>query len=68
METLQRMHPEQNLFAEDNPRRQMFDKVMGTSSVRRQILAGDSAEEIIARYQDEVDAFMALRAQHLIYD
>jgi uncharacterized protein YbbC (DUF1343 family) len=68
METLQRMYPEQDLFAEDNPRRQMFDKVMGTSSVRRRILAGDSAEEIIAGYQDEVEAFMALRAQHLIYD
>lgn len=68
MEVLQRLYPEQGLFSDDNPRSNMFDKVMGTSSVRHRIEAGDSAEDIIAGYQSEVDEFMTLREQYLIYD
>jgi uncharacterized protein YbbC (DUF1343 family) len=68
MEVLQRMYPEQSLFGDDNPRSNMFDKVMGTSSVRRRINAGESADDIIADYQPEVEAFLALRDQFLIYE
>lgn len=68
MEVLQRLYPEQGLFADENPRADMFDKVMGTSSIRRRIAAGDRAADIIADYQADVQAFLAKRQQYLIYD
>lgn len=67
MEILQRMYPEQGLFDPENPRAGMFNKVMGTASIRNRINAGNSADAIIADYQDDVAAFMEKRAQHLIY-
>lgn len=67
MEILQRIHPEQNLFAEENKRRDMFDKVMGTKSIRRRLHAGESAEAIIADYQPRLAEFMTLREKYLIY-
>lgn len=68
MEVLQRLYPDQGLFAEENSRRAMFDKVMGDREIRRAIAAGRSAEEIIASYQQDVAEFMTLRAQYLIYE
>jgi len=67
MEVLQRLYPEAGLFNDDNPRRAMFDKVMGDKEIRQRILRGDSAESIIAYYQPQVDEFMKKRAQFLIY-
>jgi uncharacterized protein YbbC (DUF1343 family) len=68
MEVLQRLYPEQNLFGDDNRRSNMFDKVMGTSSIRHRILAGDHAADIIADYQGDVDSFMQRRQKYLIYE
>ncbi len=67
MEVLQRLYPNQGLFEDDNPRRAMFDKVMGDSAIRHAIRDGKSAEEVIAMYQNDVTEFMKLRAQYLIY-
>lgn len=67
MEVLQAQYPEKNLFAEDSKRRDMFDKVMGDKKIRQQILAGTSAETIIASYQKDVAAFMEMRKPYLIY-
>lgn len=68
MEVLQRLYPERGLFADDNPRRGMFDKVMGDAGIRRAILEGKSAEEIIAGYQPRVEEFMKRRAEYLVYN
>lgn len=67
MEILQSIHPEMNLFADDNPRADMFDKVMGNHTIRKAIAAGESAESIIESYQDDVAEFMELREKYLIY-
>src|SRR5690606_6691599 len=68
MEVLQRLYPERGMFAEENRRRGMFDKVMGDAAIRRAILEGKTAEEIIAGYQPRVEEFMKRRAQYLVYN
>ena len=67
MEILQKLYPKQGMFAEENKRQDMFDKVMGTASIRRRILAGEKAEAIIADYQKDVAEFEKVRKQYLIY-
>ncbi len=46
----------------------IFEKLVGVSYVREMILAGASAEEIRARWQDDVAAFRTLRARYLLYE
>ncbi len=67
MEVLQEMYPEKGLFNDDNPRRAMFDKVMGQKEIREMILEGKSAEEIIEFYKPDVLEFVELRKPYLIY-
>lgn len=44
-----------------------FDKLMGDSRVRRDILAGKSEAEIRAAWQKKLTAYRALRSQYLLY-
>ena len=44
-----------------------FDKLAGTGYVREMILKGASADEIKARWKDDVEAFKRLRRQYLLY-
>ncbi len=67
MEVMQDLYPERGLWSGDNSRSAMVDKVLGTSEIRERIAAGDSAEDIIASYQDDVEEFMELRANYLLY-
>ena len=46
----------------------IFEKLVGVSYVREMILAGASAEEIRARWHDDVAAFRTLRARYLLYE
>lgn len=60
----------QNLFARATKRGQsfqMFDKVNGTDAVRRDLQAGRSATEIIAKWRDGENRFRKQRAKYLIY-
>lgn len=45
----------------------MFDKLVGNSLVRQQIIAGKTEEEIRAGWQQEVNEFMKVRAKYLMY-
>jgi len=67
METIQRLYPEAGMFTDEKALRWLFDEVLGTLSIRTQILEGKTAEEIIAGYQPEVDEWMKLREKYLIY-
>ncbi len=67
MEVIQRMYPEVELFSDAKAGPFLFDQVLGTDSIREQILEGRTAEEIIAGYQDDVAEFMEIREQYLIY-
>ena len=46
----------------------MFEKLVGTDYVRRMILDGASADEIRARWQDDVRRFRVRRRPYLLYD
>lgn len=46
----------------------MFEKLIGVEWVRQMILSGASADEIEARWAEDVEAFKALRRRYLLYD
>lgn len=68
MVTLQRLFPDSGLFTDEHAGRTLFDKVMGTDIVRQQVLAGASAEEILAGFEPALSEFMATRAKYLMYE
>lgn len=45
-----------------------FDKLAGNDKLRKQIIAGESAEAIRASWQEELSTFRKIRQQYLIYD
>lgn len=63
--SLQKLYPEQKIF--DTKRINMFDKAFGTDEIRKAVLRGDSAEQIIASWQDQLEEFKKIRAKYLIY-
>ena len=48
--------------------RRFFDLLAGTDSLRLQIEAGRTAEQIRASWRDELGAYMSLRQKYLIYE
>ncbi|MBV8152606.1 MAG: DUF1343 domain-containing protein [Candidatus Eremiobacteraeota bacterium] len=44
-----------------------LDTDWGTDSLRRGLLAGESADQIVAGWQRDLDAFQKLRARYLLY-
>ncbi len=46
----------------------IFEKLIGVGYVREMIIRGASAEEIEARWQEEVAAYRVLRSRYLLYD
>ncbi len=67
MHILHTLYPEQELFADTHAKKPLFDEVLGTDDIRNRLLAGESAEQIIASYQGALAEFMTLRQQYLIY-
>jgi uncharacterized protein YbbC (DUF1343 family) len=59
------LHPEQNFF--DTPRIASFDKAAGTDELRKAVLRGDSAEQIMASWQEQLEKFKKIRKKYLIY-
>ncbi len=53
-----------NFFLKNN----FFDKLAGTSQLRKQIVAGASDKEIRDSWQPGLDAFKAVRAKYLLYE
>lgn len=48
--------------------RNMFDLIVGTASVRTQVVAGRPAAEILAGFQAELERFATRRKAYLLYD
>lgn len=46
----------------------MFEKLIGVDWVRQMIIEGYSADEIKARWQDDLKAYAAIRAKYLLYE
>lgn len=69
LEALIRLHPDRNPFVlADSSRLAMFDKVMGTDTVRKRLTAGERAERIMAGWGAERSAFMKAREKYLRYE
>lgn len=56
-------NPEQNFFLKNL----FFDKLAGTDELRKQILAGKSAEEIQSSWKPDLDKFEKIRKKYMIY-
>src|SRR5690554_5603968 len=48
-------------------RADFFDKLAGTDELRKQILAGWTEEQIRASWQEDLEAYKAMRQQYLLY-
>lgn len=69
IETLIKLYPDKNPFVlADSSRNAMFDKVMGTDTVRKALTEGKSAESIIKTWEEPVKHFMRTRKKYLLYD
>ena len=58
-------HPDQSNFFLRNS---FFDRLAGTSTLRQQIMAGMSEEEIRETWQEGLKQFAEMRRQYLLYD
>jgi uncharacterized protein YbbC (DUF1343 family) len=65
LEAIHSLYPQQDIFASD--RVASFDKAMGTDQVRKQIMAGKSADEIMAGWSTDLAKFVGLRKKYLRY-
>jgi uncharacterized protein YbbC (DUF1343 family) len=59
---IKRLYPGELEFRED-----VFDRLAGNSWIREAIVGGESAEEIEARWQGELEQFGTVRAKYLLY-
>ena len=59
-----RQFPRKSAFFE---RAEVFDKLAGTATLRQQIIAGKTEQEIRDSWQPELDSFKAKRALYLLY-
>ncbi len=57
-----------NLGIEEKFFTQMFEKLMGVSYVREMIMAGATAEEIEAKWSEDVEKFREQRRKYLLYN
>ncbi len=63
--TIQKFYPDKDIF--DTPRISSFDRAFGTDEVRKAVIRGDSAEKIIASWQEQLEKFKQVRERYLIY-
>ena len=61
-----KLYPEFSWRAENPPGR-WIDLLTGSDRFRTMLTAGASAEEIVAAWQSETDAWTARRAKYLLY-
>ena len=66
IKTTMDMYPEHNLFKYKN-RVRMFNKVMGNDSIMKALLSGKTIKEIENDWQNELDIFISIRNNYLIY-
>lgn len=57
-------NPQQDFFLKNL----FFDKLAGTDELRKQIIAGKSAEEIRTSWKSDLDKFQKTRAKYVIYE
>ncbi len=69
LEALVHVFPEYNIFGRAKPDRlEMFDKVLGTFEIRRQLMNGVSVEELLRTIDQQRSLFMIKREKYLLYN
>jgi uncharacterized protein YbbC (DUF1343 family) len=67
--TLRDKYPAQKLLSKVTEEKwKMFDKVCGTDSIRKQLLAGASSERIIESWRPGFNAYISKRQEYLLYE
>ena len=65
--SLYKAYQEQGKAGEFFSRASWFDQLMGTSTVRQQIMAGKSEDEIRSNWQDELNRYREMRQKYVLY-
>ena len=69
IQVMNELYPARSIFAlSDSSRNQMFDKVMGTNSVRLDLEKKTPVEKIVWRWNNEVEVFKSIRKKYLLYE
>lgn len=66
MKTAMDLYPDQDIFAEGN-RISSFNRVMGSDAITNALKNGASVKEIQQQWQDELNNFLKIRKQYLLY-
>lgn len=67
IETIHRLYPNSKFLAKKNDKIDMFEKATGTDKIRKDILNGRKAEDIIRDYQKDLKEFKRKRKKYLLY-
>jgi len=62
IKTIRYLYPDQFKF-----HKEYFDKIMGTSTIRKSLENGLSIQQIINSYQQQIDDFREMRKSYLLY-
>lgn len=69
VEALYRLYPDKDIFTmSDHSRLAMFDKVMGTDSVRRALMNHVPVNTIMTEWRKDIADFLPLRKKYLLYE
>ncbi len=69
LEALIHVFPEYNIFTRAKPDRlEMFDKVVGTYEVRRQLMNGSTVDDLLRNVDQQRSLFMIKREKYLLYE
>jgi len=66
MDAINRMYPEAKIF-EAGPRVSMFNKAMGTDSIRNMLMEKRPVSEIVKSYEKGLEEYRIKRKKHLLY-
>ncbi|MBC7188276.1 MAG: DUF1343 domain-containing protein [Calditrichaeota bacterium] len=64
---LRKLYPQVDLFDRGRYRPDSFDRAMGTDKVRKALLEGRGAQEIMREWQPALQDFMKVRRKYLLY-
>ncbi|MBA4536354.1 DUF1343 domain-containing protein [Bacillus aquiflavi] len=68
VKTIHDLYPDDFQFrAENNQGISFFDNLVGNGWIRADIQAGKSVDSIVSKWQEELNEFMDIRAQYLLY-
>ncbi len=69
LDALYKLFPDRSIYDRAKPERlEMFDKVLGTAEIRRELQNHSTVEELLSKIDQQRAQFMIKREKYLIYD